>query len=278
MNTLSVIMATYNENRGFLQNCIQSILNQTYGDFEFLIVIEPGESNKDYLNDVSVADNRIRIIENTSRLGVAASRNRAIMESRGQYIALIDGDDFCDVTRFEKQISFLEKNPDISVVGSNMVLVDENDRIVGERRYPEFHEDIKRYFLLVMAVANPTVMTRLKDLMEVGLFDERFSKAEDVELWLRFLARKKKMYNLPDPLVYYRVMSNNNEKRGRTHYQNFYLARRRYNRQIWPVYLSSLSLSFFFLVSHIPNAMLDVLLNLGVTEKLKSIKRDHVVQ
>ena len=200
------------------------------------------------------------------------------MESRGQYIALIDGDDFCDVTRFEKQISFLEKNPDISVVGSNMVLVDENDRIVGVRRYPEFHEDIKRYFLLVMAVANPTVMTRLKDLMEVGLFDERFSKAEDVELWLRFLARKKKMYNLPDHLVYYRVMSNNNEKRGRTHYQNFYLARKRYNSQIWPVYLSSLSLSFFFLVSHIPNAMLDVLLNLGVTEKLKSIKRDHVVQ
>ena len=132
MNTLSVIMATYNENRGFLQNCIQSILNQTYRDFEFLIVIEPGESNKEYLKSLASTDNRIRVIENNSRLGVAASRNRAIKESRGKYVALIDGDDYCDVSRFEKQISFLENNAEISVVGSNMLLVDEKDNIVGK--------------------------------------------------------------------------------------------------------------------------------------------------
>ena len=277
-NTLSVVMATYNEKRDFLQNCIQSILSQTYRDFEFLIVIEPGDTNREYIISLANTDNRIRILENTKRMGVAASRNRAITESRGEFVALMDGDDYCDATRFEKQISFLEKNTGVSVVGSNMFLVDEKDRIVGERRYPELHEDIKRSFLLVMAVANPAVMTRLTDLKDVGLFDDRFSKAEDVELWLRFLARKKKMYNLPEYLVYYRVMSNSNEKRGRTHYQNFYLARKRYNRQIWPVYLSSLSLSFFFLLSHIPNGFLDILLNLGITEKLKSIKRGHALQ
>jgi glycosyltransferase involved in cell wall biosynthesis len=270
-------MATYNENRDFLQNCIQSILNQTYRDFEFLIVIEPGETKRDYLKEMEGMDSRIRIIENTKRLGVAASRNRAIMESRGEYVALMDGDDYCDAARFEKQLSFLEKNPEVSVVGSNLFLVDEKDRIVGERRYPEFHEDIKRSFLLVMAIANPTIMTRLKDLKEVGLFDDRLSKAEDFELLLRFLTRNKKMHNLPDHLVYYRVMSNNNEKRGRTHYKNYYLVRKRYNRQLWPVYLSSFSLAFFFLISHIPNVFLDILLNLGVTEKLKSIKREHAL-
>ncbi|HIH13188.1 TPA: glycosyltransferase [Candidatus Woesearchaeota archaeon] len=277
-NALSVVMATYNEKRDFLQNCIQSILSQTYRDFEFLIVIEPGELNRDYLNHVAASDSRVRIIENDTRMGVAASRNRAITESRGEFVALMDGDDYCEVTRFEKQVSFLEKNPDVSVIGANMYLIDEKDRIIGERRYPQFHEDIKRSFLLVMAVANPAVMTRLADLKDVGLFDNRFSKAEDVELWLRFLARKKKMYNLPEYLVYYRVMSNSNEKRGRTHYQNFYLARKRYNKLIWPVYLSSLSLSFFFLLSHIPNGFLDILLNLGITEKLKSIKRGHALQ
>lgn len=276
MNTLSVIMATYNENRGFLENCIQSILNQTYWDFEFLIAIEPGESNRDYLNNVVAADNRVRIIENTKRLGVAASRNRAIMESRGTFVALIDGDDYCDATRFEKQISFLENNPDISLVGSNMFLVDENNNIVGERKYPEEHKDIKRYFLLTMAVANPSIMVRRKDLYEVGLFDNRLTKAEDFELWMRFLVNQKKMHNLPDHLVNYRVISNNNEKRGRLHYQNYYAARKRYNKRIWPFYFSSASLLFAFFISHIPNVFLDVLLNLGVTEKLKSIKRGRV--
>lgn len=267
-------MATYNENRDFLQNCILSILNQTYRDFEFLIVIEPGELNKDYLNHASVADNRIRVIENTTRLGVAASRNRAIMEGRGKYIALIDGDDYCDVSRFEKQISFLENNPEISVVGSNMYLVDEKDNIVGERKYPELHEDIRRYFLLVMAVANPTIMTRMKDLKKIGLFDDHFSKAEDFELWLRFLVGNKKMHNLRDHLVYYRVLTNSNEKRGRIHYKNFYIARKRYNRQIWPFHLSFLSLSFFYIISHVPNTLLDILLNLNLVNKMKSIERN----
>lgn len=273
MNTLSVIMPTYNENLGYLQNCIQSILNQTYRDFEFLIVIEPEDLNKEYLNHVSVVDKRIRVIENTSRLGVSASRNRAIKISKGKYVALIDGDDYCDVSRFEKQISFLEKNPEISVVGSNMFLVDDKDNVVGERIYPELHEDIRRYFLLAMAVGNPAVMTRMKDLENIGLFDEHFSKAEDVELWLRFLVGKKKMHNLQDHLVYYRVLTNSNEKRGRIHYKNFYIARKRYNRQIWPFHLAYLSLSIFFLISLIPNTMLDILLNLRLVNKMKRIDR-----
>lgn len=274
MYDLSVIMATYNENIRFLQMCIDSILNQTYKDFEFLIVIEPEESNTKYLKNIAVMDRRVKVIENTERLGIAASRNRAIMESRGKYVALIDSDDYCDTRRLEKQFYFLEENPEINVVGSNMLLVDETNKIVGERKYPELPEDIRKYFLLVMAVANPTIMTRRNDLKEIGLFDNHFSKAEDVELWLRFLARGKKMYNLRDHLVYYRVLTNNNEKRGRIHYKNFYIARRRYNKLIWPFHLSLLSLSFFYIISHIPNTLLDVLLNLSLVNKMKSIEKN----
>lgn len=278
MYDLSVIMATYNENRDFLQNCIQSILNQTYRDFEFLIVIEPGEINRDYLKEIAETDSRPRIIENTARIGVAASRNRAIMESKGKYIALIDSDDYCDVTRFDKQISFLEKSPGISLVGANMFLVDENNNIIGERTYPETHKNIRRYFLLTMAVANPSIMVRRKDLDEVGLFDDRLNKAEDFELWMRFLVNNKKMHNLREHLVNYRVLSNNNEKRGRIHYQNYYVARKKFNKCIWPFYLSSASLIFAFLVSRIPNTFLDLLLNLEITEKIKSIKRKPLIQ
>lgn len=272
MYELSVVMATYKENPVFLKTCIDSVLNQTFRDFEFLMTIEPDETNMDFLDGVAKTDSRIKILGNASRLGVAGSRNRAILESSGKYIALIDGDDYCAPDRFEKQLSFLEDNPDVSVVGSNMYLIDENDNIIGERKYPELHEDIKRRFLLTMAVANPSVILRRRDIAEVGLFEDKFYKAEDFELWLRFLANNKRMYNLQENLVYYRIQDNSNRKRGTLHFKNVYISRKKYSKLIWPLHIRVLSLLLFFLVSRIPNVFLNYLLNLRIVSKLRNIK------
>ena len=272
MNELSVIMATYNEDINFLKACIESILNQSFRNFEFIIAAEPQEKNLEFLSSVEDADKRVKVLKNESRLGVAGSRNRAIMESSGKYIALIDGDDYCDLNRFEKQLGFLENNPDVSVVGSNMYLVDEDDNITGERKYPEFHDKIKRSFLLTMAVANPSVIFRKKDIDEVGLFDDRLYKAEDFELWLRFLAKNKIMHNLQENLVYYRIQDNSNKKRGTLHFRNVYISRKRYSKLIWPLHIRFLSLFLFFLVSRIPNVFLDYLLNLRIVSRIKNIK------
>ena len=114
MHDLSVVMATYNENPAFLKACINSILNQTFRNFEFLIVVEPLEKNMEFLSSVESMDNRVKILRNETKLGVAGSRNRAIMESTGKYIALMDGDDYCAPDRFEKQLSFLGDNLDVA--------------------------------------------------------------------------------------------------------------------------------------------------------------------
>ncbi|MDP3259173.1 MAG: glycosyltransferase [Thermodesulfovibrionales bacterium] len=272
MHDLSVVMATYNENPIFLKACIDSILNQTFRNFEFIIAAEPQEKNMEFLSGVESADKRVKILRNETRLGVASSRNRAIMESSGKYIALMDGDDYCALDRFEKQLSFLEDNPDVSVVGSNLYLIDEDDNIIGERKYPEFHSKIKRSFLLTMAVANPSVIFRKKDIDEVGLFDDRLYKAEDFELWFRFLANNKIMHNLQENLVYYRIQDNSNKKRGTLHFRNVYISRKRYSKLIWPLHIRFLSLFLFFLVSRIPNVFLDYLLNLRIVNRMKNIK------
>lgn len=272
MYDLSVVMATYNENLIFLRSCINSILNQTFRNFEFIVVVEPREKNIAFLSSVEDADKRVKILRNETRLGVAGSRNRAIMKSSGKYIALMDGDDYCAPDRFEKQLSFLANNPDISVVGSNMYLIDEDDNIIGERKYHELHEKIKRGFLLTMAVANPSVICRKKDIDEVGLFDDRLYKSEDFELWLRFLANNKRMHNLQESLVYYRYQDNSNKKRGTLHFRNVYISRKRYSKLIWPLHVRFLSLLLFFLVSCIPNVFLDSLLNLRIVSRIKNIK------
>jgi glycosyltransferase involved in cell wall biosynthesis len=265
-------MATYNEDLNFLSVCIDSILRQTFQDFELIIVLEPGEKNKGFLKKVADADKRIMLLENESRLGLSDSRNRAIKESCGKYIAFIDGDDYCDLSRFEKQLKFLENNPGISVVGSNMYLIDEDNNIIGERRYPEVYRDIKRSFLLTMPIANPAVMTRKKDLIEVGYFNSTFSKSEDFELWLRFLVKNKKMYNLLENLLYYRVPLKNNIKRSRLHWKNNYIARKRHSRFIWPIHKRFYSLFLYFFISKIPGIFLNNLLNLKITNRIKNIK------
>ena len=271
MPELSIIMPTYNEDGNALQTCIDSVLHQTYRDFEFFIIIEPGEKNLTLLDSIASKDPRVVIIRNETKLGVSESRNRGINVSSGKYISLIDGDDYCDIERFQKQVAFLENNPDISVVGSNMHLVDEDNNIIGQRLYPEFSDAIKTRFLYTMTVANPTVMTRHKDLLEVGLYDSRFKKAEDFELWLRFLAHNKKMHNLQDKLVYYRTPLNQNAKRGRVHWENNYIARKRYSHMIWPAPQRVLSLGLYYIISHMPDSWSDKLINMPMLSRIRSV-------
>jgi glycosyltransferase involved in cell wall biosynthesis len=272
MQELSVIMTTYNENLNFLKNCINSVLLQTFNNFDFIIVVEPDETNMNFLESVASMDKRVTILKNKTKSGISGSRNRAIQESSGEYIAIIDGDDYCDLSRFEKQLKFLENNPGISVVGSNMYLIDEDNNIIGERRYPEVYRDIKRSFLLTMPIANPAVMTRKKDLIEVGYFNSTFSKSEDFELWLRFLVKNKKMYNLLENLLYYRVPLKNNIKRSRLHWKNNYIARKRHSRFIWPIHKRFYSLFLYFFISKIPGIFLNNLLNLKITNRTRNIK------
>lgn len=269
MIDLSVIMTTYKDEPVFLETCIESVLNQTYKNFNFVIVIEPDETNIDILRHVETRDNRVKVLKNDRRLGIAGSRNRAILESYGKYIAIIDGDDYCAPERFEKQITFLEANPDVNVVGSNMYLVDRDGNILGQRHYPESNESIKKYFLLTMGIANPTVMVRRKDMEEVGLFNPKLSKAEDMELWLRFLRNGKKMHNLQERLVYYRLPTGGNSKRNKLHIQNIYSARKEHSKFIWSFPERALSLLFWFLVNHIPDALIDYVLSLNVVSKLR---------
>jgi glycosyltransferase involved in cell wall biosynthesis len=267
-----VILTTYNENPAFLKTCIDSILYQTYKDFRLYIVLEPNDKNGGYFSRISKDDSRVVIIKNEAKLGISGSRNKAITESAGKYIALIDSDDYCDLKRFEKQLQFLEKNADISVVGSNMILIDSDGHAIGHRTYPEKHGDIKKYFLKTMSVANPTVMTRRSDINETGLFDTHFPRAEDLELWLRFLAHNKKMHNLQENMVYYRIPEKQFQNRGSLHYRYNYIARKRHSKFIWPSHVRFFSLLGYFVISHVPKFIIESILNLQIANKIKRVE------
>ena len=273
MPLLSIIMATKNENFIYIKKCIDSIINQTFKDYIFYIIIDTKKDNNvEYLSSICDKNSKIKLMINNGNPGVSSSRNFGIMNSDSKYIGIVDSDDYYDKQKFEKQINYLENHGEISVIGTNIFLVDNSGKIIGERLYPKNNRNIRKQFLFKMPIANTSVLFRRNDLDTTGIFDENFKKAEDLELWLRFLSKNKKMYNFQQKLVYYRVPADENEKRGNEHYKNYFIALKKHSKNIWPINLRFIPLFTFYLIQLIPDYYLSLLLKTKFVHKIKNIK------
>lgn len=207
MSAISVIMPVYNIEETVLREAVESILIQTFTDFEFIIINDGSDNNVD---DVikSYNDDRIIYIKNDSNLGIVKSLNKAVDIARGKYIARMDADDISYPERFETQYSFMEENPDCGVCGSNIVIIGDNKFHISN--YRETHNEI-RYSMLFKGchICHPTVFIRKKVLDENSLkYNEEDIHAEDYGLWLN-LMEKTRLHNLKDILVTYRIHDKN---------------------------------------------------------------------
>lgn len=203
---ISVVMSIY-KRVSFLDEAIESILNQTFANFEFLIVVEYSDEQKS-INDYIIKkfkDKRIKIINNNKRLGFAESLNVGIRAAKGKYIARMDDDDISLPLRFEKQVDFLEKNKDIDILGTAVkVFMNENYEV-----YPQINpEIIKAYGLINNQMYHPTIMMRKSAIEKNNLYYDSNYKTEDAELWSRAV-RVTKLSNLKEILLKYRSSSEN---------------------------------------------------------------------
>lgn len=205
--TVSVVLAVYNGER-YLEEAVQSILGQSYQDFELIIVSEHGTSPESLEILSSFADPRIVHIRNQERLGLIRSLNLALSKVRGRYIARMDGDDVCDERRFEKQIRFLEEHRDVAAVGSDIRLIDGEGCEIVKNRYPHSPAAVRWEMFFRSAIANSSVMFRSEIISKVGAYDESTPLAEDYSLWLRIL-QVSELTNVPEPLLSYRVHGQN---------------------------------------------------------------------
>jgi glycosyltransferase involved in cell wall biosynthesis len=199
---LSVLMPVYNAS-AFLQDAIQSVLDQSFIDFEFVIMNDGSTDDSEKIIQ-SFQDKRIRYIKNTANLKLIKTLNLGFSLALGKYIARIDADDICLPNRFEKQIAFLEIHPEIGVLGSCASIIDEHNQVMGDCIYPKDHDVIALDLVRYNPMIHPSVMIRTSILKEQTiLFDEHFVHTEDYELWTRLIA-KTKFANLPEKLLLYR--------------------------------------------------------------------------
>ena len=200
--SISVIMAVYN-GMPYLKDAVKSILNQSYKNFEFIIVNDAStDGTFKYLKNLK--DKRIKLIDNLKNLGLAASLNKALTASKGSYIARMDADDVCLPNRLVIQLDYLEHNPQISLCGCWVNLIDKNGKVIGEKKYPIGDLEIKKALKWYQPIVHPTFMARNSFYRELGGYREEFDYAEDYELLTRAM-KKYKMANIPKKLLLWRL-------------------------------------------------------------------------
>jgi len=214
---ISVVMSVYNAEK-YLDEAIQSILTQTYKDFEF-IIINDGSTDKSLkiIEKYKNQDERILLISRENK-GLIASLNEGIEKARGEYIARMDADDISLPSRFEEQIEYM-RNENLDICGTSIQLFNEN-KLYKIWNYPRNNNDIKFILMFMSAFAHPTVIIK-RDIFN-NIKYEDYKHAEDYKLWCDIAAYGYRMGNVDKVLLKYRYhdeqvsKKNNIEQRNKT--------------------------------------------------------------
>lgn len=205
---VSVVMSAYNAEK-YLSAAIESILKQSYKNFEFIIVDDGSKDGTlEIIKEYANSDSRIVWISRENK-GLISSLNEALSIARGKYIARMDADDISEPNRLQTQLNFLEDNPSYSVVGSRAIAIDATGQQIGHLRPPASNYFIQSMFFFGNCIIHPSVMIN-RELTGTELYYAKDAlHAEDYELWLRLSEKKQaKFHILKSPLLLYRVLPN----------------------------------------------------------------------
>lgn len=204
MPLVTVLMGVFN-GREHLVRAVESVLTQTFGDFEFLIVDDAStDGTAALLRRLATRDARIRVLEHSENLGLGAALHRGVDAARGDLIARIDSDDECQPQRLDKQVEYLRSHPEADIVGSFAEDVAADGRVLRVRRVPTGHDRIAA-LVWTNPFVHSTVMFRRESILRAGSYDARLRRRQDYDLWFRCARAGLGFANLPEPLVRYRV-------------------------------------------------------------------------
>lgn len=204
MPKVSVLMPIYKTNEKYLREAIESIINQTFTDFEFLILDDCPDDDREKIVK-SYKDKRIKYLKNECNLGITLSRNKLIDMSQGEYLAVFDHDDISLPTRLEKEVRYLEEHLDVGVVGTR------SKNMIAKRTafIPIDNHDIKIALMGGNAIVHSSSMIRKSVLNDHNIrYEAGFSPAEDYALWCRLIPYTN-FHNLDEVLFHYRDHADN---------------------------------------------------------------------
>lgn len=202
MCKVSVVLPVYNASKT-IDRCIESIICQTFDDWELICCDDCSKDNSlSILREWEEKNYKIKVLHNEYNRRAAFTRNRCIEAASGEYIALIDDDDYCVPNRLERQVEFLDNHPEYSFVGSQAFVFNETGvwKIANPKEKPQVKD-----FLWSSCFLNPSVMFRKNDIKKIGLYRvvKETRRSQDYDLFMRLYAEGFIGYNIQEPLIYY---------------------------------------------------------------------------
>ena len=204
MPKISVLMPVYKTKEEYLRQAIESVLAQTFTDFEFLILDDCPEDDREKIVK-SYADKRIKYFKNEKNLGISEARNKLVTLAKGEYLAIVDHDDISLPARFEKEAAYLDAHPEVGVVSAN------KKTIIKHRQtsFPQEDHQIKLALMYSCVLIHPAALIRKKVLTRNGIFyDKIYSPSEDYALWCNLIPYTQ-FHVLDEVLIYYRDHNTN---------------------------------------------------------------------
>jgi len=199
---VTILLPVFNA-EAYLNESVESILAQTFADFELLAI---NDGSTDHSREIltSFSDSRLKIIDNDSNRGLIYTLNRGIELARGEFIARMDADDISKKNRLEKQVNYLNNHPKVALLGSWAEYVDQDGRYILLRKVPMGNKIIQEKLLEVCCFIHPSVMLRTSVVRQFNGYRQDALHAEDYDLWLH-ISENYEVDNISEPLIRYRI-------------------------------------------------------------------------
>ena len=207
---VTVIMSVRN-GETYIGSSIDSIMKQTYKNFEFFITDDGSNDNTlSILENYAKLYSQIRIFQNKISLGLPGSLNMMAKHAKGKYLARMDADDIAHKNRFERQVAFMDRFSDVDVCFANVNYINEEERIICTRWVPNSLDSILNQLPYINHFTHPTAMLRISSFMKIGGYNELFLIGQDLELWQRMVAQGMRLKIIREVLLDYRLNKQGN--------------------------------------------------------------------
>lgn len=215
MPKVTVLMTTYNEEKNIIKQAIESIINQTFQDWEMLIIID-NPNNNDAIDTIEKMSHesgcKIKYEINEKNLGLPLSLNRGIEQIKTEYIARMDADDIADKERLEKQYNYAKNNPQVDLFGSNICYMNYNGKVLYKRKpIPTKYKNIKKTAKYLNVFNHPTLFGKTKVFKEMKYRNLKYS--QDYDFTCRAMENGFILENMPDYLLKYRLIDNKSDEK-----------------------------------------------------------------
>lgn len=202
---ITVLMPAYNMEH-YIGQAIESILNQTFQDFELLIINDAStDRTHNIIKTYFKKDTRIRLIKNKKNIKISNTLNKGIKMARAEIIARMDPDDISFPERLAIQFNFLRNHPKVAIVGANIQIINANGKPISKREYPTSSANLKKIMFRYSPFAHPVIMFRKKAFEEFGGYSESMVPCEDIDLWFK-IGSKYEFATIRKSLLAYRML------------------------------------------------------------------------